>query len=135
MTQPAPALRILVVDDSQDVADSAVAILQAIGHDARAVYRSPDALLVAAAFAPQLVLLDLDMPGDDGFEVLRRLRHAQHHLEPAFIAAVTGHGEPAYLRRTAEAGFDEHLTKPVTTARLQRLIDRAQEPRGPATTP
>lgn len=125
------ALRILVIDDNPEMADSEVALLQAIGHDARAVYNSPEAVLVAAAFAPQLILLDLDMPGDDGFEVLRRLRHAQH-LHPARIVAVTGHGEPDYLARTARAGFDEHLVKPLTSARLQKLLDAVGEGVSPA---
>lgn len=119
---PPTVLRILVIDDSQDVADSEVALLQAIGHDARAVYSSPEAVLVAAAFAPQLILLDLDMPGDDGFEVLRRLRRAQH-LNPAHIAAVTGHGEPEMMTRTRQAGFDDHLVKPVAADLLEKLID------------
>lgn len=121
-TAPPEPLRILVIDDSADMADSEVAMLQSIGHDARAVYNSPEAVLVAAAFAPQLILLDLDMPDDDGFEVLRRLRHAQH-VNPARIVAVTGHGEPDYLARTHQAGFDDHLVKPVNSERLQRLVD------------
>jgi CheY-like chemotaxis protein/two-component sensor histidine kinase len=115
--------RVLVVDDNRDAADSLTMLLRSKGHDVRVAYDGPAALAAAGAFGPDLVLLDLGMPGMDGYEVARRLRGM-----PAFagrvIAALTGWGQEADRRRTREAGFDHHLVKPVDPAELETLLAR-----------
>jgi CheY-like chemotaxis protein len=118
-------LRVLVVDDNRDSADSMVMLLQQLGHDSRAVYDAAEALRVVAELDPALVLLDLNMPGDNGFEVIDRLREAIDH--PLYIAAMTGYGQHSDRERTRAAGFDAHLTKPVSLDQLLALIRRAAQ--------
>ncbi len=116
----AAALRILVVDDNRDSADTMVELLGTFGHSARCAYDADQALAVAAAFEPVVVLLDLNMPGGDGFSVLERLRAMDR--PPSFVAAMTGYGQPRDRERTLAAGFRAHLTKPVDPARLEALM-------------
>jgi PAS domain S-box-containing protein len=119
----ADELRVLVVDDNHDSADSMVMLLEQLGHEAHAAYGSDQALQVAGSVRPTLVLLDLNMPGKDGFEVIRRLRAEIDH--PVYIAAMTGYGQRADRERTRGAGFDEHLTKPVALDPLLKVMQRA----------
>jgi CheY-like chemotaxis protein len=84
-------------------------------------YDGPTALLVARVFRPQVVLLDLGMPRMNGYEVARRLRH-KPGLRPARLVAVTGWGQDADRRRSAAAGFDYHLVKPVEPSIAQTLL-------------
>ena len=116
-----PARRVLVVDDNVDLATSQAAILQRMGHSVEVAYDGKAALDKAREFHPEIVLLDLGMPGMDGFEVARRLRASREgrHMK---IVAQTGWGQQADRRRTREAGFDEHLAKPVDLAVLQQLL-------------
>ncbi|HJV71987.1 PAS domain-containing hybrid sensor histidine kinase/response regulator [Ideonella sp.] len=116
-------LRALVVDDNRDSADSMVMLLGQLGHEAHAAYAAEPALRSATATDPTLVLLDLNMPQQDGFEVIRRLRSTVHH--PLYVAAMTGYGQRSDRERTRGAGFDEHLTKPVSLDQLLRVIERA----------
>src|SRR5436309_1713733 len=90
---PAPPLRILVVDDIRDAADSLTLLLQLLGHEARAVYDSVTALRVACSLRPEVVLLDIGLPDLDGYEVSRRLRQ-QVGLWDALLVAVTGFDTP-----------------------------------------
>ena len=124
-------LRVLVVDDNRDAADTMAEVLRLLGCAVRTAYDGPQALALAAEFLPQLVLLDLDMPGMSGYEVARTLRSRAGDQQP-LAAAVTGYGAPEDRRRTHEAGFDAHLAKPVDPAQLQRLIARARERARPA---
>jgi CheY-like chemotaxis protein len=117
-------LRVLVVDDNHDGADSLLLVLQAYGHEARAAYDGESGLKLAREFRPDVVLLDLGMPGLDGYEVARRLRHDEG-LHDALLVAVTGWGEEEARRRSAEAGFDLHLLKPADLGQLQRLLAEA----------
>ncbi|WP_047193624.1 PAS domain S-box protein [Caldimonas brevitalea] len=117
-----PGRRVLVVDDNRDSADTMAALLVAMGHDARAVHDGKAAVIVAAEFQPQVVLLDLNLPGDSGFNVLHRLR-AEPKVAPARIVAMTGYGQESDRIRTAEAGFDAHLTKPVGWEQLQAVLE------------
>ncbi len=126
--EPAPAAeaaapsRVLVVDDNLDAAKSLAALLKMQGHEVRVAYDGRSALELAAGFLPQFVLLDIGMPGMDGYEVARRLRTIPN-LQRARLAALTGWGQPEDRRRSAEAGFDYHLVKPVEPQRLQELLE------------
>ncbi|MGH7271136.1 MAG: response regulator, partial [Polyangiaceae bacterium] len=126
--QPRPAerpVRVLVVDDNEDAAEMLRDWLIASGHEASAVHDGASALDAAARVAPEVVLLDLGLPVMDGFEVARRLR-AQATFDATTIVAVTGYGQSPDKARSADAGFDAHLVKPVDLDVLERLIDRAR---------
>lgn len=113
--------RILVVDDNVDAAESIIEILRWSGYDTRCVYDGPSALKAAVDFKPDVVVLDIGLPGLDGYEVARRLR-AQPLFAQTPIIAVTGYGQQNDRERSREAGFDAHLTKPVDPAVLREFI-------------
>jgi CheY-like chemotaxis protein/two-component sensor histidine kinase len=117
----AASRRVLVVDDNVDAANSLALLLKLSGHDVQAAYDGPSALLVAETFHPQLVLLDIGMPGMDGYEVARRLRKQQDH-QTAVLAALTGWGQEEDRRRAMEAGFDYHFVKPIEPDALEQLL-------------
>jgi PAS domain S-box-containing protein len=117
---------VLVVDDNRDSADSVTAIIRLLGYHAECVYSGDAALAVAAQRAPQMVLLDLAMPGIDGYETLNRLR-AVPGAARVFAIAMTGYGSQDDRQRTAAAGFDAHLTKPVELNSLVGLINEARQ--------
>jgi signal transduction histidine kinase len=117
-------LRVLVVDDNVDGAKSLAMLLGLIGHEVRVAYDGPEALEVAAAFRPEVVLLDVGLPGDmDGYQVARRLR-ARPGTETAALVAVTGHGSEEERARAREAGFAAHFVKPVELAALCSFLAR-----------
>jgi PAS domain S-box-containing protein len=118
---PSPPRRVLVVDDNADAADSLAVLLRLLGHDVRVTHDGPRALAAAADGWPELVLLDIGMPGMDGYEVARRLR-ADPATAGAVLAALTGWGQEEDRRRSKEAGFDHHLVKPADLDMLQRLL-------------
>ena len=109
------------VDDNVDAAMSQAALLRMLGHQVEVAYNGEDALKKAKAFAPEPVLLDLGMPGMDGFEVARRLRSAQKG-RPIKLVARSGWGQEEDRRRTRAAGFDAHVAKPVDIAVLQQVL-------------
>ncbi len=115
--------RILVVDDNVDSAESLAMMLKLLGNEVRTAHDGPSALAVAAAFLPDVVLLDIGMPGMDGLEVARRLRQMPS-LRKAVLIAQTGWGQEEDRRRSVQAGFDHHLTKPVDAAALQVFLGR-----------
>ena len=115
--------RILVVDDNRDSADSMAELLTACGHETRTAYRGEDALAMAAQWPPQLALLDIGLPDMSGHELARRLRAQDSGVTPVLVA-LTGWGQQADVARSAEAGFDHHLTKPADIATLLELVDR-----------
>jgi len=117
--QTAVMRRILIVDDNADSADSLAMILNHSGHMAEPVYGAADALARAAAFDPEIVLLDIGLPGIDGYEVARRLRDRGSN---ARLIALSGYGQPEHVRRAQDAGFDAHLVKPVDLQRLLRNL-------------
>ena len=119
----AKSLRVLVVDDNTDSADTMVDLLVLLGHEARSVYGARHAIEASDEFKPQLVLLDLNMPDGDGFSVMRRLR--EHARGPLYVAAMTGYGQKEDRDQTMAAGFQAHLTKPVGPELLQRTLDDA----------
>jgi CheY-like chemotaxis protein len=113
--------KILVIDDNVDAAKSMALMLEGCQHEVHVFHDGPTALAAAARIDPDVVLLDLAMPEMDGFQVARTLRES--HCRPgALLIAVTGYGLDDDRRRTAEAGFDFHLVKPVDLHALQALI-------------
>jgi PAS domain S-box-containing protein len=121
-TAPAPgAVRVLLVDDNVDAAASLSLLLQLGGHSTRVAHNGPEALRIAGEFLPDIVLLDLGLPGLNGYEVARAIR-ALPQLGRPFLAAVTGWGAPEDRERSKAAGFDEHLTKPVDISMIELLL-------------
>jgi PAS domain S-box-containing protein len=119
-TSPA-SLRVLVVDDNRDAADSLMYLIQAFGHRAATAYGGQEALTLGDELQPQFVLLDLGMPGMDGFETVRQLRERPWG-QNAFVAALTGWGQESDRKRTEDAGFDRHLVKPLDPPQLLELL-------------
>jgi signal transduction histidine kinase/DNA-binding response OmpR family regulator len=118
---PARGARVLIVEDNMDAAETLTDILHLWGHDVRVALSGPAALEEAPRYHPEVVLLDIGLPGMNGLEVARRLR-AQPELQAALLVALTGYGQDEDRRRSEEAGFDLHLTKPVDPKQLQRLL-------------
>jgi CheY-like chemotaxis protein len=119
-----PPIRVLVVDDNVDSARTLGTLLGRLGHHVRIAHDGKSALDAAREHAPHLVLLDLSMPGIDGFTVARRLRDERRTAVPPRLVALTGFGNDDARRRTREAGFDDHLVKPVDLPALQELLAR-----------
>jgi PAS domain S-box-containing protein len=113
--------RLLVVDDNQDAANSLAMLLKMQGHDVRVAFSGPAALEMTKDSPPDVVFLDIGMPGMDGYEVARRMRQ-QPGLENTVLAALTGWGQQEDRRRTAEARFDHHLVKPPEPKALEKLL-------------
>jgi PAS domain S-box-containing protein len=113
--------RVLVVDDNRDAADSLAALIELLGHQATVLHDGRDALTVAVSHAPDLILLDIGLPGMDGYEVARRLRAARETANIRLVAC-TGYGREDDVRRIEEAGFDGYLVKPVSAAQLEQLL-------------
>jgi signal transduction histidine kinase len=114
--------RVLVVDDNVDSAESLSVVLALEGHKTKTAHDGPSALELARAFRPQVTLLDLGLPGMSGYEVARELRK-QPGGRKAKLIALTGYGQEEDRRKSREAGFDHHLTKPVDYDALASLID------------
>ena len=114
--------KVLYVDDNHDVADSSADLLRIVGFDVRAAYDGPAALAVAREFAPDLCLLDLNMPAMAGDELARRLRE-QAAGRPVLFVAVTAMSNDESRDRTHDAGFRLHLVKPVDPHDLLRIVD------------
>lgn len=113
--------RLLIVDDNQDAAVSLAMLLRFQGHEVRVAHDGPAALQLATSYKPELVFLDIGMPGMDGYEVARRWRSIPGS-ESTVLAALTGWGQPEDRRRTTEAGFDHHLLKPLELSVLEGVI-------------
>jgi CheY-like chemotaxis protein len=112
--------RILIVDDNADAAESLAQLLAIKGHDVRVAYDGASGLSLADAFAPDIVFLDIGMPGLDGYEVARRLR--SDPTRTMRLVALTGYGQEADRRRAEEAGFDGHLVKPLELDDLEAML-------------
>jgi signal transduction histidine kinase len=121
--------RVLVVDDNQDAADSLGMLLQLLGADVRIVYDGPAALEAFASHQPDVVFLDIGMPGMDGHEVARRIRQ-QPASEGVKLIALTGWGQEEDRRRSRGAGFDYHLIKPADLGALRALLGSFEGRRG-----
>jgi CheY-like chemotaxis protein len=115
---------VLVVEDNVDAALTLVDLLRLWGYEVEVVHDGPAAVEAAPRCRPQVVLLDIGLPGMDGYEVARRLRAAPE-TRGALLVAVTGYGQEGDRVRAREAGFDHHLVKPVDLDGLRRLIAAA----------
>jgi signal transduction histidine kinase len=113
--------RVLVADDNVDAADSLVMLLRLVGQEVRVAYDGPTAVRIAQYFRPQVVFLDLGMPGMDGHDVARRLRE-NPELKPAVLVAMTGWGQEEDRRRSLQSGFDYHLVKPAELKELEQVL-------------
>ena len=120
---PPPPCRVLVADDLRDSADSLGLLIELMGHTVEIAYDGEAALSAAERFRPDIVLLDLGMPKLDGFEVSRRIRAAPWS-ESMRLVAQSGWGQEEDRRRTAEAGFDHHLVKPIDPTALEALMQK-----------
>jgi two-component system CheB/CheR fusion protein len=116
--------RVLVVDDNVDAAESLAILLRLKGHEAHCAHDGPSALALAAAVRPELILLDIGMPGMDGYQVACELRSGGL-LGNAVLVAVTGYGQEEDRVRSRAAGFDEHFVKPLSPHALRELLARA----------
>jgi signal transduction histidine kinase/ActR/RegA family two-component response regulator len=110
-------LRVLVVDDNRDAAETLAFLLQLEGHDVAVAFDGQAALSESDKSHPQVVLLDIGMPGMDGYQVVREMRQREP-TKSAVILALTGYGQPEDRARAKAAGFNDHLTKPVEPSRL-----------------
>ena len=118
---PGPKCRVLVVDDNEDSADSMAMLLQLKGYEVRTVYDGVAGVAVAAEFQPAVVILDIGMPELNGYDAARRIRGTSSGGGMVLIA-LTGWGQAEDKLRAREAGFDYHLTKPVSPAELAELL-------------
>lgn len=113
--------RILVVDDNVDSAESMALLLGLEGHEVQITYDGPSTLNLVRTFRPQVVLLDIGLPGMNGYEVAQQLRH-DPEMPKIILIALTGYGQAEDRKRSQEAGFDHHFTKPVDHDQLASLI-------------
>jgi CheY-like chemotaxis protein len=120
---PPPPLRVLIVEDDADTTSAYEILLRLKGLEVRAAPDGPTALAVAQPFRLEVVLLDIGLPGMDGYEVARRLK-AKAIGKPPFLIAVTGYGQEEDRRKSWEAGIDMHLLKPADPALLTGLLKR-----------
>ena len=115
--------RILIVDDNVDVARGVARLLKILGHEVATAHDGPSGMEAARGFLPDVILLDIGLPGMNGYEVATRLR-AEEFGKAALIVAISGYGQDEDRRRSREAGFDHHLVKPVDHGALATLLSR-----------
>src|SRR4051812_20616256 len=120
-----PPLSVLVVDDIDDVLQTTAELLANLGHQVRVAKSGAEALRLAAAEKPDVVLLDIGLPDMDGWSVAEQLRGQSAGKQPLIIA-VTGYGSPVARLQSEHAGFDLHLVKPADPAELIALLTRVQ---------
>jgi PAS domain S-box-containing protein len=121
-SQAPPGLRVLVVDDNRDAADTLSALLDVMGHAAPVANDGRQALRMMRSFRPQVVFLDIGMPGMSGYEVAEAIRREHEH--EVTLVALTGWGGELDRARSASAGFDLHLTKPATIASIEQVLGK-----------
>ena len=120
----ASSIRVLIVDDNVDAADALEQVLNSAGYQTKVAYEGVSALEIAELLRPSVILLDIGLPNLSGHEVARRVRSQPWGLSAQLIA-ITGWGDAEARRKTREAGFDEHLTKPVDPQQLLQLVARS----------
>lgn len=127
-----PQKRVLVVDDNTDSTSSLSMLLQLMGHQVEVAHDGPAALAAAAAQLPEIMFLDIGLPGMSGYEVARRVRR-DPELKATYLAALSGYGSPLDQQHSAEAGFDTHVVKPIELKQLQQILNsRHNQERQPA---
>lgn len=125
----APSLRVLVVDDNVDTVTTLAMLVQESGHEVQTAYDGSAVLEAALDFRPNVVLLDIGLPGLNGFEVAKRLRQ-QPALQNAVLVALTGYGRESDRQRSQEAGFDHHLVKPGDFGKVLQILATVSESSG-----
>jgi DNA-binding response OmpR family regulator len=125
-------LRVLVVDDYPEAAETACMLLSMLGHECRFATTGKDALIEAARFVPDVAILDIGLPDVSGFALARELRK-QFAGRSLYLAAVTGWGQPEDCNKAFEAGFDHHVLKPADQRKLMNILELAQRERGRVT--
>ena len=123
---PTKGCRVLVADDNVDAAQSLATLLEMSGHEVRLAYDGLSALEAAIAYQPEVVLLDIGLPGLDGYEVAQRIRQ-QAALKSIMLVALTGYGQESDRQRSQNAGFDHHLVKPADFDKIENLLATVQE--------
>jgi len=118
---PLSGRRFLIVDDNVDAANSLAALLKVMDNDARVANDGPGALRVAKEYQPDIVLLDIGLPGMNGYDVARALRSDAGNGKP-LIVAVSGYGSREAMERSVEAGFDAHFVKPMEIGELEQFL-------------
>lgn len=127
MTSSSPGgLRILVADDNRDNAESCAMVLRLEGHEVHVAHSGIDALAIGAGFRPQIVLLDLAMPGMDGYATASQIR-ASEWGSTITLVAMTGLGQAEDLRKTRENGFDHHFIKAAKFSLLQEMLKQCAD--------
>jgi CheY-like chemotaxis protein len=116
-----PSLRVLVVDDNESVTKTFGWMLEVLGYEARVARDGQTALAIARAFLPDVVMLDINLPSMNGYELCQQMR-AEPDLAQCIFVAQTGWSQPEYLQRSKEAGFDHHWVKPIPMERLEKLL-------------
>ena len=114
-----PVREVLIVEDNVDAAETLAELLDLWGHQVRVVHDGPMALETVASFAPDVILLDIGLPGMDGHEVAQRLTARP---DCPHLVALTGYGDEEHRRQAEEAGFHQHLTKPIDPEALRRIM-------------
>ena len=122
-----PGHRILVVDDNEDAVEMLAALLEHLGHVPRIAHDAQDALHLAESFGPELALLDIGLPGMDGYELAHRVRELPR-LGGLRLIAITGYGQESDEERARAAGFDAHLVKPIAIDALEAIVERLLDP-------
>jgi CheY-like chemotaxis protein len=120
------SLHVLLVEDNVDMANIFAMYLRSLGHVVRTAHEGRAAVEAAMEFLPQVVLLDIGLPGMDGYAVARRMRK-EPALQGAVLVAMTGYGTESDRQRSLKAGFDHHLVKPADHAELRRIFAGAAE--------
>jgi CheY-like chemotaxis protein/two-component sensor histidine kinase len=126
-SNPQTKRRVLVVDDNRDVAETVAVLLSASGHEVRTAYDGPSAIAAVTEYRPEVVLLDIGLPGMNGYDVAKQLR-ASPHLRPMVLVAFTGYGQDEDRQRAREAGFDHHLVKPADPASIEKIVESVSLP-------
>jgi CheY-like chemotaxis protein len=122
----APKLNILIVDDDKDSAMTLGWLVEMLGQNYKLAHSGQEALDIAPAYNPALILMDISLPGMTGYEACQKMRQTPA-LAKTVIAAQTGWGEEQHRQKSKEAGFDHHLVKPVSIDSLQALLDNIRK--------
>ena len=131
-TPEGPSQRVLIVDDNADAAHSLSMLAELLGHSTDVAFTGPEALEKLSSFKPDIIFLDIGLPGMSGFEVAQAIKRS-HPQPPPFVVALTGWGTEETKQKARESGFDEHLTKPVEIATVERILaERSFEARNAA---
>jgi PAS domain S-box-containing protein len=127
---PAVTRRVLIVDDNRDSAQSLAALVQVYGHEVQIAYDGPQAVRAADEYRPDIIVLDIGLPGLSGYDAARQIRQQLREPRPLLVA-LTGWGQPEDKRRSQEAGFDVHFVKPLDPQQLERVLAEGRPEAGP----